>query len=310
MRRVLLNRLWQLVLVALGLSVLIFFLIRLSGDPAGVIGGPDATPEMLQAIRERLGLDDPIYVQFGRFVADLFQLEFGDSFQYRSPAIDLVLGRLPASLLLASLAIGVALFLAIPLGMTAATRPGTWGDRFARWFATLGQSVPHFVLGIFLIFIFGVQLGWFPTFGNEGPRSWILPAVTLSTFIMARQLRLVQAYASEELTLGYVKTMKALGYRSSRVYYRHVLRNVTVPMISLLGIELGTFVGGAVITEAVFSWPGIGRLMVGAVTARDYPIVQAGVFVIGVLVVLINLVVDLLYGFVDPRLRAGGERTE
>ncbi len=168
----------------------------------------------------------------------------------------------------------------------------------------IGQSMPSFVLGILLILIFAVQLGWFPSFGNDdGVRSLVLPAITLSSFITARQTRLVQAYTREELGQGYVRTVQSLGFGKWRVRFRHILRNVTVPMLSLLGIELGQFIAGAVVTESVFSWPGLGRLMVEAVASRDYPIIQAGVFVIGVLVVVINFTVDLLYQMVDPRLK-------
>jgi peptide/nickel transport system permease protein len=303
MRRILFARGRQLILVILGLSTLVFFLIRLSGDPVLVIAGPNATPEQIVALTEKFGFDQPIYVQYFRFLISLVTLDFGRSFLTGQEALGLVLSRIPASSQLALAAMSIAVVVAIPLGISAATHPGTLRARFAQWLALAGQSIPSFVLGIVLILVFAVQIPLFPSFGNEAPYSIVLPAITLSSFIMARQLRLVQAYASEEVKMGYVRTARSLGYGGLRIRYRHILRNVLVPLVSLLGIELGTIIGGAVVTEAVFAWPGLGRTMVASVQARDYPVVQASVLVIGVFVVMINLVVDLLYQRIDPRLR-------
>jgi peptide/nickel transport system permease protein len=297
------QRLLQLVLVILGLSSLVFFLVRISGDPVAAIAGTDADPETLAAIRSNLGLDDPVLVQYVRFLGDLLVLDFGDSYQYSSSAMGLVLDRLPASALLTIIAMVIAVGIGVPAGVLGAVhRDGLLG-RTVNGFAILGQSIPSFVLGILLIMVFSVSLGVLPSFGGEGVASLVLPAVTLSAFICARQMRLVQAYTLEELGRGYVRTANSLGFSSRRIRYRHILRNVTVPMLSLVGLELGQFIAGSVVVESVFSWPGLGRLMVEAVTARDYPVLQAGVFVIGVLVVLINFIVDLLYQVVDPRLK-------
>ena len=305
MQQIVLARLRQLVIVVLGITTLVFFLVRLSGDPALVIAGQDAAPEVVEAVRERLGLNDPLIVQYGRFLADLVTLNFGDSFTFREPAISIVLQRLPLSLLLAGSAMVIAVVVGIPAGILAAVKRGTVTGRSIMAVTMLLQSAPSFVVGIVLILIFSVQLGWFPSFGaGAGWRSFVLPAITLSSFITARQIRLVQAYTLEELSSGYVRTGLSLGYSNRRVRYRHILRNVLVPLVSLLGIEFGLFIGGAVITEAVFSWPGLGRLMVTAVQARDYPLIQAGVFVIGITVVAVNFVVDLLYQVIDPRLKA------
>ena len=303
MRKILFARGRQLLLVILGLSTLVFFLIRLSGDPVLVIAGPDATEEQIASLTEKFGFDQPVYVQYVRFLINLVTLDFGRSFLTGEEALGLVLSRIPASSQLAIAALSIAVVVAIPLGISAATHPGTIRARLAQWLALAGQSIPSFVLGIVLILVFAVQIPLFPSFGNEADWSLVLPAITLSSFIMARQLRLVQAYASEEMLAGYVRTARSLGYGGFRVRYRHILRNVLVPLVSLLGIELGTIIGGAVVTEAVFAWPGLGRTMVAAVQARDYPVVQASVLVIGVFVVLINLVVDLLYQRIDPRLR-------
>lgn len=304
MAKLLRQRLGQLVLVILGLSSLVFFLVRVSGDPAAAIAGADADPATLAAIRSNLGLDDPILVQYLRFLGDLLVLDFGDSYQYSTPAMELVLDRLPESALLTGVAMVIAIGLGVPAGMLGAIHRDNVIGRSVNGLSILGQSIPSFVLGIVLIMIFAVYLGVLPSFGGEGFKSIILPAVTLSAFICARQMRLVQAYTLEELNRGYVRTANSLGYSKARIRYRHILRNVTVPLLSLVGLELGQFIAGSVIVESVFAWPGLGRLMVDSVETRDYPVLQAGVFIIGVLVVLINFIVDLLYQVVDPRLKS------
>lgn len=304
MRQVLWSRLAQLLLVVLGLSSLVFFLIRLSGDPATAVAGPDADPETIAVIRRNLGLDDPVPLQYLHFLGDLLRLDFGDSYQFRSPAMGLVLDRLPRTALLTGTAVLLAVAVGVPAGMAAATHRDRLSGRLVLAAAMLGQSMPGFVVGILLILVFAAQLGWFPSFGDQGLRALVLPAVTLASFLAARQTRLVQAYAAEELEQGYIRTLRSLGYDDRRIRYRHLLRNVAVPLLSLVGIELGAFIAGAVVTESVFAWNGLGRLMVEAVTARDYPVIQAAVFTAGVLVVLINFGVDLLYQVVDPRLKA------
>jgi peptide/nickel transport system permease protein len=303
MQQVLLARLRQLVLVLFGIATLVFFLTRLSGDPALAIAGPDASPEQIATIRERLGLNDSLLTQYWEFLKSLVTLNFGDSLQFREPAMGIVLDRLPSSLLLAGIALVIATIISIPLGLHAAVHPGTWGTRLIVGCSMVLQSAPSFVIGILLILFFSVKLSIFPSFGDDDPLSFVLPAITLASFMTARQIRLVQAYATEELGRGYVRTARSLGYSETRIRYRHVLRNVLVPLVSLLGIEFGMFIGGAVVTETVFAWPGVGGLMVTAVTARDYPLIQAGVFVIGIVVVLVNLLVDVLYQVIDPRMK-------
>jgi ABC-type dipeptide/oligopeptide/nickel transport system permease component len=298
------QRLGQLVLVILGLSSLVFFLVRVSGDPAAAIAGGDADPATVAAIRSNLGLDDPLLVQYGRFLVDLAQLDFGNSYQFSTPAMELVLDRLPQSAYLTSVAMVIAIALGVPAGMLGAIHRDKFLGRLVNGLSILGQSIPSFVLGILLIMVFAVYLGVLPSFGGEGVESLILPAAALSAFICARQMRLVQAYTLEELNRGYVRTAHSLGFSKSRIQYRHILRNVTVPLLSLVGLELGQFIAGSVIVESVFAWPGLGRLMVDSVESRDYPVLQAGVFIIGVLVVLINFTVDLLYQVVDPRLKS------
>ena len=297
------TRLRQLIWVVFGIATLVFFLTRLSGDPALAVVGSDATTDQIEVVREELGLNDPVLVQYGRFLRRLVVLDFGTSFQFRQPAIDVVMDRLPYSIYLAGTSILVAVGVGVPLGIALATGRKRWYARPIAAFSVLAQSAPSFVVGILLILFFSVRWDIFPTGGSESLRSIVLPTITLSSFMLARQLRLVQAYAWEELAAQYVRTARSLGYSDRRIHYRHILRNVLVPLVSLLGIEFGLFVGGAVITEAVFAWPGLGRLMVTAVTARDYPVIQAGVFMVSVTVVVVNFIVDLLYQIIDPRIR-------
>lgn len=298
------RRLQQLVWVVFGIATLVFFLTRLSGDPATALVGTDATQEQIEVVRDQLGLNDPLAVQYGRFLMRLVVLDFGISYQFRQPAIEIVLQRLPYSIYLAGSAILIAVGVGVPLGIAVATGRNKWYARPIAAFSVLAQSAPSFVVGIILILFFSVRWGIFPTGGATTLGSIVLPAITLSSFMLARQLRLVQAYAWEEMASQYVRTARSLGYSNFRIHYRHILRNVLVPLVSLLGIEFGLFVGGAVITEAVFAWPGLGRLMVTAVTARDYPLIQAGVFMVSVTVVTVNFIVDLLYQVIDPRMRS------
>ncbi len=304
MLRVLGSRALQLILVVLGISTLLFFLVRVSGDPALAVAGSEATTEDIEIIRESLGLNRSIFEQYFAFLIKLATLNFGDSYIYLQPSMPLILEALPSTLYLSFVAFALAMLVAIPAGIFAAVKRRNASGRFILSMSMLGQSIPPFIIGIFMILVFSVWLQWLPSFGNEQPTSIIMPAIALSAVLMARHTRLVRAYFIEEMNRGYVRTGKSLGFNNRRIRFKHILRNISVPMLSLIGIDLGKFVGGAVIIEAVFAWPGIGSLMVNAVKARDYPMLEAGVFTVAVMVVLVNLIVDLLYQFVDPRLRA------
>jgi peptide/nickel transport system permease protein len=218
--------------------------------------------------------------------------------------MSLILSALPSTLYLSFVAFMLAMLVAIPAGILAAVKRNSVVGRAILSMTMVGQSIPPFIIGIFLILVFSVWLRWLPSFGNDQFLGIVMPSIALSAVLMARHTRLVRAYFLEELSKGYVRTGRSLGFTSSRIRFKHILRNISVPMLSLIGIDLGKFVGGAVIIEAVFAWPGIGSLMVNAVKARDYPLLEAGVFTVAVMVVLVNLIVDLLYQFVDPRLRA------
>jgi peptide/nickel transport system permease protein len=288
----------------LGISTLLFVLVRISGDPAVAIAGTDATAADIDRIRESLGLNRSGIEQYLSFLQNLATLNFGDSYIYLLPSMPLILEALPSTLYLSLVAFLLAMIVAIPAGILSAVKRKEFSGKFIMSMSMLGQSIPPFVIGIFLILVFSVWLKILPSFGNEEFSSIIMPAVALSAVLMARHTRLVRTYFIEEMSRGYVRTGKSLGFTNTRIRYKHILRNISVPMLSLIGIDLGKFVGGAVIIEAVFAWPGIGSLMVNAVKARDYPLLEAGVFTVAVMVVLVNLIVDLLYQFVDPRLRA------
>jgi peptide/nickel transport system permease protein len=304
MIRILGSRLLQLILVVIGIGTLLFFLVRISGDPALAIAGSDATIEDIASIRQSLGLDRSILEQYLSFLQNLCTLNFGESYTYLLPAMPLILEALPNTLYLSFVAFLLAIVVAVPAGIFAAVKRNSISERVVMSLSMLGQSIPPFVIGIFLILVFSVWLRWLPSFGNEARLSIIMPAVALSAVLMARYTRLIRAYFLEELNRGYVRTGKSLGFTNPRIWFKHVLRNISVPMLSLIGIDLGKFVGGAVIVEAVFAWPGVGSLMINAVKARDYPLLEAGVFAIAVMVVVLNLIVDLLYLYIDPRIRA------
>jgi peptide/nickel transport system permease protein len=304
MLQILISRALQLILVVLGISTLLFVLVRISGDPAVAIAGTDATAADIDRIRESLGLNRSGIEQYLSFLQNLATLNFGDSYIYLLPSMPLILEALPSTLYLSLVAFLLAMIVAIPAGILSAVKRKEFSGKFIMSMSMLGQSIPPFVIGIFLILVFSVWLKLLPSFGNEEFSSIIMPAVALSAVLMARHTRLVRTYFIEEMSRGYVRTGKSLGFTNTRIRYKHILRNISVPMLSLIGIDLGKFVGGAVIIEAVFAWPGIGSLMVNAVKARDYPLLEAGVFTVAVMVVLVNLIVDLLYQFVDPRLRA------
>lgn len=303
MGRFVVRRAIQAVLVLIGISTILFFLLRLSGDPAALLVGENATPEQVAAIRRSLGLDDPLPVQYARFMAGVAQLQFGESLVTKRDALKMVWDALPNTLVLASTALVLGLAVAFPVGIYAALKRGTVGSFLAMLVALLGQSMPSFWLGIMLILIFAVQLRWLPSFGTGTIRHLILPAVTLSAFVMARHARLMRSGMLEVLSQDYIRTANAKGASPRLVILRHALKNTLIPVVTVLAVDLSFLVGGAVIIETVFAWPGMGRQMVQAVAGRDYPVVQATVFVVALLVVGINLLLDVVYGWLDPRIK-------
>lgn len=290
-----------------GVLVVVFLLIRVSGDPTLLMASPDARPEDIQKMRESLGLDKPLPVQFAYYIRDIAHLDFGKSFHWREPAINLVLSRFPATLKVAVGAFVVSLLLGIPVGTYAALRRGRISDTLARLFALAGQAMPTYWLGIMLILLFSVKLGLLPTSGTGGIRYIVLPAITLGWFTTAANARLLRSSLLDVLSQEYIVVAHSKGLRRSTVIIRHALRNAWIPLITLLGMEISTLVSGSALVETVFAIPGIGQLAVQAVFARDYPVVQAIVICTSLILITSNLVVDLAYGLIDPRIRLSGK---
>jgi ABC-type dipeptide/oligopeptide/nickel transport system permease component len=297
------RRLFQSLLVLLGISFVVFGILHLTGDPALVLLPPDATPEDVQRFRETMGFNDPFIVQYGRFLAGAVRGDFGRSIRHDEPAFDLVVERMPATFELAGAALAVALCLAIPAGVVSAVRRNTLIDYVSTVVALLGQSMPTFWLGIMLILLFSVQLNLLPSSGRGTFQHLLLPAITLGLFTTARITRLTRSGMLEVLGQDYIRTARAKGVSGRPVVWKHAFKNAAIPIVTIVGIELGTLLGGSVITETIFAWPGVGRLSVQAIYNRDYPVVQASVFLLASTFVLVNLVVDVLYTYLDPRIR-------
>lgn len=263
----------------------------------------DASQEDIQDLRESLGLDRPFIVQYGSYLMNLVQGDFGDSFRYNASALPIVLERLPATLELAVAAMAVAIIISIPLGIWSATKQNSFMDFFATGGAVIGKAMPNFWLGIMLILLFSVTLGWLPVSGRGTLAHLILPAITLGTGIAAEMTRLIRSSMIEVLSQDYVRTAKSKGIKDFFVVYKHAFRNTLIPVITITALQTSTVVGGTLITETVFSWPGLGQLLIQAVNTRDMAIVQACVFLIAIMVIAMNLIADILYRLLDPRIK-------
>ena len=320
-----LRRLWQALLVMATVALVSFVLFQYVGDPVVFLLGQDATPEQVQQMRADLGLDQPFFVQFGHFLFNAAQGEFGISLRQATPVSQLIAERFPATLELALVAAVMALLIGIPMGVYAALRRGSYMSQLFMMVSLLGVSLPTFLIGIFLILLFAVQLGWLPSFGRgevvqwgswstslltiNGWRHITLPAVTLAVFQLTLIMRLVRSEMLEVLRTDYIKFARARGLTNRAVHFGHALKNTLVPVMTITGLQLGGLIAFAIITETVFQWPGMGLLFIQAVTFADIPVMAAYLCVIALIFVVINLVVDLLYFVVDPRLRintAGG----
>jgi ABC-type dipeptide/oligopeptide/nickel transport system permease component len=299
-------RLVSALLVMLGVVCLVFLLIHLiPGDPVDVMLGESARPADRAALRTSLGLDQPIGTQLSGYLSGVLRLDLGASLHSNQPVSQLLASRIPATLQLAFAALICALVLALPLGLLAATRRGTGWDWGAMGFSTLGVSIPNFWLGPLLILCFSLWLGWTPVSGRENAVSLILPAVTLGTGFAAILARMIRSSLLEILGEDFVRTARAKGLAEGQVLWRHAMRNAWLPVLTLIGMQLGALLGGAVVTEVVFDWPGIGSLMIDAIQRRDYPVVQGCVLFVSLAYVLVNTLTDMLYGVVDPRIRQG-----
>lgn len=281
----------------------VFFVLRLTGDPAQAMLSDEATPEQIEAFRERFSLSDPLPVQYVAYWANLAQGNFGESLRERRPVVDMVEARLGVTLRLAGAAIAIALLLGVPAGVLAALNRNSPWDRLLMGVAFIGQSVPNFFIGILLILVFSLQLKWLPSSGSETPQHLILPAFTLATGLLAALARMTRSSLLEVLRQDYIRVARAKGLNAGQVITRHALRNAAIPVVTIFGLSVGVMIGGAAITETVFAWPGLGRLAVSAITIRDYPVIQFIVLMIATSVVVLNLLVDLVYGLIDPRIR-------
>jgi peptide/nickel transport system permease protein len=287
------------------LSVTIFCVVRITGDPAVLMAEPGAKEEDLQAIRREFGLDKPLVVQYATFVKSVLRGDFGKSIYYRTPAFDLYLQRLPASLLLAAVAMTISLVLGIPIGIFSAVRVNTWFDNFGKIFAILGLSLPSFWVGLMLILTLSVYLNWLPSSGAESWKSILMPAFSLGWVFAAAHMRLARSAMLEVLGSEYIKLARIKGLSERLVLLKHAFKNAVIPVLTLAAINLALMVNVAVVVESVFAWPGIGRLLYEGISFRDFPVVQTTVLMGGLMIVFINLVVDILYAYIDPRIRYG-----
>ncbi len=304
MARYLLRR-FALTLPAIWLVLtMVFFLVHIvPGDPVEQMLGEGAAPGQAAELRHSLGLDRPLYVQYGRYLADVFHGDLGQSFKFQAPVRHVIFERYPATLQLAFLALLVCAAIAIPAGVIAAHRRGANEDRAIGVFTLLGLAIPNFALGPLLITLFSIKLGWLPVSGRGGALNYILPAATLGAALAAILTRMVRSSMLEELSSDYVRTARSKGLSTATVLLRHALRNALIPIITILGLQFGTLLAGTIVTETIFSWPGIGRLTVMAISSRDYPLLQGCILVIALSYVLVNLLTDVFYAFIDPRVR-------
>jgi len=304
MLQYLIKRLLSTIPVLIGISLLLFFMLRmLPGDPAQVLAGQMASQEDIELIRHQLGLDRPIHVQYAFFLGRLARFDLGRSARTQNPVTEEIWARLPNTMLLAVVAITLACLFGIPAGIISAVRPYTWLDYVVTSTAIFGISMPVFWLGLMLVVVFSIILQWLPAGGTGTWRHVILPSFTLAAFVVAFIARMTRSSMIEVLSQDYTTTARSKGLKEQVVIIKHALKNALIPIITVIGLQFGMLLGGAVLTETVFAWPGVGRLIVDSITGRDYPMIQGAILVFGLLYILVNLVVDLLYAYVDPRIR-------
>ncbi|HXI11574.1 MAG TPA: nickel ABC transporter permease [Thermoanaerobaculia bacterium] len=305
MTQYIIRRLIQMIPITLGILTLIFSLIHLiPGDPAVQIAGENARPEDVAQIRKELGLDQPLWRQYVSYLGNLARGDLGTSFRTGTSVAQEIRERYPATIQLAFGAMLIALAIALPLGIISAIYRNSWIDNVARFFALLGVSMPSFWLGPLLIIAFSIHFTWFPVSGREeGFKSIVLPSLTMGMALAAILTRMIRVSLAEELNQLYVTTAVAKGVSRRKAIFIHALKNALIPVITVLGLQFGSLLTGAIITEQIFSWPGLGRLLIQSITTRDYPQVQASILVIALTYIMINLICDLLYGMVDPRIK-------
>ncbi|MDR9392238.1 MAG: ABC transporter permease [Trueperaceae bacterium] len=302
MARYLVRRAVLSVVVLLALTMLVFAMVNLSGDPVRLLLPPDASPETVAAFRARLGLDDPLPIRYARFLGAAVQADFGTSIQLGEPALALVAERLPATLTLAGWAVLVAVVLGVPLGVLTALRRDSAWDTAITALALVGQSTPVFWVGVMSILLFAVELRWLPSSGSGTAAHLVLPVGTLTLFLLGGLVRVTRTAMLDVLDRAYVRTATAKGQVRRLVVWRHAFRNALIPVVTQIGLQMRFVLGGSVITETIFAWPGLGRLMVNAVYARDYPVVEAGVFAVALLLIAVNTLVDVSYAWLNPKV--------
>jgi peptide/nickel transport system permease protein len=303
MQRYILRRFLQSLVVLVVLALTVFALARVTGNPADLLLPEDATRDDREHLLVALGLDRPMHEQLGRFLRGAVTGDLGTSIRYRKPAVDVFLERLPNTLTLVPIALLSAVLISIPMGLLAAVYRGTWIDRLCGGVAVMGIATPSFWLGIVLIYVFSIQLGWLPSARMGGPAHYILPTITLSAFLVAGMMRLVRSSVLEVLDSEFVKLARIKGLSQTVVIWKHCLRNALIPVVTLFGVFFALLVTGAIVTETVFAWPGVGRLTYEAVIFRDYPLLQAVIMMKAIIVLGVNLGVDILYAYLDPRVR-------
>ena len=303
MTRYIALRFLQAIVSLLVVMTIVFMLSRLSGDPVQLLADISASEEQMEAIRKDLGLDRPLAVQWGTYVRDMFVFDLGESVISRQPVRELIWQRLPNTLQLGFAAMAISIIIGLPIGIYAAVHRGSRWDGLARLFAVLGQSMPSFWLGVLLILVFAVVLGVLPPGGKESPQSIILPAVSMGYLTTAAIMRLTRSSMLDVLNAEYIKLARIKGLSETKVIWKHALKNSLIPVITFSVVLFTLFLGAAVVTETVFSWPGLGSLILDGVRTRDYPLIQGGVVVFSAIYILANLLVDILYGYLDPRIR-------
>lgn len=308
--RYLTKRFLEYLVVLFGVTMIIFVISRMSGSPVAIMAGMDASEATREAIRQQLGLNEPIYVQFLLYLQDILHLEFGESIVMASgtPAAELVLNRIPDTLKLTAVAVVFAFGIGVPVGVVSAIKQGEYADMFGMTFTLLGQSVPSFWVGLLLILYVALPTGLFPVSGAGTPRHLILPGLTLSFFMMASIARLTRSNMVDILDEEFIKTARSKGIKEYTVYLSHALRNAFIPVLSYAGVQAAYLLGGAVITEQIFAYPGMGRLAIQAILSRDFPVIQAVVFFSAIIVILTNFAIDLAYLKLDPRISYEGGR--
>ena len=296
------RRLIMVIPTLLGVMLIVFFLTYTIGNPAALLVPPEATPEDIARVERVLGLDQPLPVQFMRYLGRIVQLDFGTSFYSDQPAMQLVLSRLPATLQLSLAAIVIAIVIGVPAGLLGALWRGRSADMALSASVLFGMSIPNFWLGLMLIILFGVNLRLLPISGTGTILHVIMPAITLATGMLATIARLIRNDLLDVLNADYIRTARAKGVSNNVVFIRHALKNALTPVITLVGLQMGALLGGAIVTESIFAWPGVGRLILQSIERRDYPVVQAATFVLAVIFILTNLIIDIICARLDPRI--------